>query len=335
MNTPETFLDAFADHIRERFSDTLYCYAGYTGVSGALLVKLKRVELRVVLRPWLRHRPVGLQDITRSLERYKHFRGQLPNIHVHIASEFRDNAVRNVAQSGFQTLLSLDKKARVVAITGTDNLPKPLLDALFDFCTRNNFKISYDFVGTLVHEGRDGSVAKADPPPPGARNPRLFISYSWDGDAHKLWVLKLAADLTRSGVKVLIDEWDLPSFNDDLHLFMETGIRDSDYVLMVCTPEYARKANVRKGGVGVESSIITGEFYDHSKASKFIAIVRGAVNGPQSCLPTYMKSRFAIDFTNDQIHKTQFDALLRRLFRQPKYRRPDLGRPPDLGSQDI
>ena len=116
---------------------------------------------------------------------------------------------------------------------------------------------------------------------------------------------------------------------------METGIRDSDYVLMVCTPEYARKANVRKGGVGVESSIITGEFYDDSKASKFIAIVRRAVNGPQSCLPTYVKSRFAIDFTNDQIYKTQFDALLRRLFRQPKYRRPDLGPPPDLGSQDI
>lgn len=335
MDTPETFLHAFAKHVRERFSDTLYCYAGYTGLAGALLVKLKRIELRVVFRPWLRQGPVGLQDITRSLERYRHFRGQLPNIHVHIASAFRDNAIRHVAQSNFQTLVFLDKKTPAITLLGTANLPKPLLDAFFDFCTRNGFKVSYDFVGRLVREGRVEEVAKVDATPVLATNPRLFISYSWDSDVHKLWVLKLAADLTRSGVKVLIDEWDLPSFNDDLHLFMETGIRDSDYVLMVCTPDYARKANVRKGGVGMESSIITGEFYDESKASKFIAIVRGGGAGPQSCLPTYLRSRFAIDFTNDQVYKTQFEALLRRLFRQPKYRRPDLGPLPNLASQDI
>ncbi len=36
----------------------------------------------------------------------------------------------------------------------------------------------------------------------------------------------------------------------DLPYFMETLISEADYVIMVCTPEYAGKANSGKGGVG-------------------------------------------------------------------------------------
>ena len=111
----------------------------------------------------------------------------------------------------------------------------------------------------------------------------------------RYWVLKLAADLIRSGVQVLIDEWDLQEYDDDLNHFMETGIRESDYVVLVCTPEYRKRANDRKGGVGVESTIVTGEFYDPSKARKFVPILRNAEGGHQSCLPSYLKSRYAID----------------------------------------
>jgi len=34
--------------------------------------------------------------------------------------------------------------------------------------------------------------------------------------------------LIKNGIDVLIDEWDLENFNNDLHQFMETGIREAE-----------------------------------------------------------------------------------------------------------
>lgn len=335
MNAPEKFLSSFAEYVKRRHARTLYCYAGYTGLAGSLLIKVKDSDSRVAIRPWLRNRPVGHQDILRSDERYRSFRGQTPNIHVHVATQFRDNAMRHVRQSDSSALIAFDPKQRAIGIAGSGNLPKALLDAILAFGEENKLTATYDYVGTLVHKGYKGGVAQADRVAPRAKNPKLFLSYSWDNEKHKRWVLKLAADLIRNGVRVLIDEWDLRDYNDDLNLFMEVGIRESDYVVLVCTPEYARRANERKGGVGVESTIITGEFYEPAKASKFIPITRRAARGPRHCLPSYLKSRYAIDFTSEGNYKVCLDELVRRLFGQPRYRRPDLGPVPELGSEDI
>jgi hypothetical protein len=229
----------------------------------------------------------------------------------------------------------LDPKQRAVGIIQSGNIPKPLLDAFLAFCAESGLKATFDFTGTLVHKGFKDDVAQAGRVATRGRNPRLFLSYSWDSDAHRRWVLKLAADLIRNGVHVLVDEWDLHDYNDDLHLFMETGIREADFVVLVCTPESARRANDRKGGVGVESTIITGEFYDPKKASKFVPITRNATRGPANCLPSYLKSRYAIDFTQDPAYQVKLEELLRRIFGQPRYRRPNLGPIPQFGSEAV
>ena len=335
MNSPDKFLSTFAEFVQQNHAATLYCYAGYTGLAGSFLVKVKDSRARIAIRPWLRFGPVGLQDVLRSNERYRNFRGQTPDIHVQIASEFRDNAKRYVRQTDGLALVAVNSKMRTVNILGSGNLPKAFLDSLLAFCEKAKLTATYDFVGTLVHRGYKQGVAQADRIVPRAPNPKLFLSYSWDNEQHKRWVLKLAADLIRNGVRVLIDEWDLHNHNDDLHLFMEVGIRESDHVVLICTPKYGKRANRRKGGVGVESTIITGEFYEPSKASKFIPIVRNATGSPHHCLPGYLKSRYAIDFTNDADYRIRFEELLRRLFGLPRYRRPNLGPVPQLGSEDV
>lgn len=335
MNSPENLLRAFSDYVKERHAGTLYRYAGYTGLAGSLLIKVKDTDNRVAIRPWLRQRPVGLADIRRSDKRYSSFRRQEPDIHVHLATSFRHNAIRYARSSDASSLIAYDPKQRAVGIIASNNLPKAFLDAFLAFCGENVLSATYDFTGTLAHKGFKGDVAQADRVSTRARNPSLFLSYSWDSDSHRHWVLKLAADLIRSGVQVLIDEWDLQEYDDDLNHFMETGIRESDYVVLVCTPEYRKRANDRKGGVGVESTIITGEFYDRSKARKFLPILRNAEGGHQSCLPSYLKSRYATDFTTDSVYQVKFEELLRRLFRQPRYRKPELGPIPQFGSEDV
>ena len=79
-------------------------------------------------------------------------------------------------------------------------------------------------------------------PQPGPATPTCFVSYSWDSEEHKAWVRQLATALRSAGVDVRIDQWDA-RFGMDVPKYMEERIRFSDYVLLVCTPEFAERAN--------------------------------------------------------------------------------------------
>ncbi|WP_205915284.1 toll/interleukin-1 receptor domain-containing protein, partial [Prescottella equi] len=61
------------------------------------------------------------------------------------------------------------------------------------------------------------------------------------------WVQQLAARLVRDGVDVTLDQWDLKA-GLNLNLFMESGLTESDRVLVVSSSNYVTKANGRTGG---------------------------------------------------------------------------------------
>lgn len=110
---------------------------------------------------------------------------------------------------------------------------------------------------------------------PQLNKPACFISYSWDSQEHKDWVRSLAIELQSNGVITRLDQWDThPGM--DLAKYMETCIRESDFVLLVCTPNFAQKANAGKGGVGYEKTIVTGEiFQEVASEKKFVPLLRG------------------------------------------------------------
>ena len=141
--------------------------------------------------------------------------------------------------------------------------------------------------------------------------PRCFISYSWDNDEHKDWVRCLATELQRNGVETRLDQWDThPGM--DVTNYMETCIRESDFVLLVCTPIFAQKANVGLGGVGYEKGIVTGEiFADAHSTKKFVPVLRKG--NPRDYLPSYLKSRMYIDFK-----VTEGTKLYQELFKRYK-----------------
>lgn len=47
------------------------------------------------------------------------------------------------------------------------------------------------------------------------KNPKVFISYSWDNKEHKEWVYNLAVNLRSHGIDVILDQFDL-RIGDDL-----------------------------------------------------------------------------------------------------------------------
>lgn len=158
---------------------------------------------------------------------------------------------------------------------------------------------------------------------------RVFISYSWDSDAHKDWVREFADALATNGIDIILDQYDLRP-GGDRYQFMESSVRDADAVLCVCTPNYVSKANGRSCGVGIEASLITPTFYRRLGTTKqFIPIVRVS-DGDSSPTPDYLSALIFVDFCDDGQFDTRMEELLCHLYNEPKYRKPQIGSRPQF-----
>ena len=150
-------------------------------------------------------------------------------------------------------------------------------------------------------------------------NPKVFLSYSQDSAAHKQWVSELAAKLRHNGVDAILDQWDLSS-DDDATQFMGQGVRDSDWVLVVCTDSYMRKANTGEVGIGYESMIVTKKLVEDLGPNKFIPIIRQTL--AEEKMPEFLKERIYIDFTDDDQFDEKFDVLLHERLQVPVVEKP-------------
>ena len=150
--------------------------------------------------------------------------------------------------------------------------------------------------------------------------PKVFISYSWESKEHSDWVKSLADKLLADGIEAIIDSYDV-SPGDRLPKFMESSIRDSDYVIIICTEEYKRKANNREKGVGYESHIISAELYNNHNDRKFIPVIRqGDFN---SALLTYLDGKLAIDLRGNPFNEDSYKDLIASIFKVKK--KPKVG----------
>lgn len=165
-------------------------------------------------------------------------------------------------------------------------------------------------------------------------NPKVFISYSWYPEENKIRVQRLAERLMQDGVNVILDIWDL-KHGHDKYVFMEQMVKDPDIkkVLVICNEDYALKADARKGGVGTESTIMSGDIYSLAEQTKFIPILMEKKNG-KACLPTFLKSRMYIDMSSNETYELGYDQLLRDIYSKPLLRKPALGKMPSYLEAD-
>jgi len=170
-------------------------------------------------------------------------------------------------------------------------------------------------------------------------NPRLFISYSWSNPDHEAWVLQLATELRETGVDVILDKWDLKE-GHDANAFMEKMVSDPSIkkVALICDKVYAEKTDGRRGGVGTEAQIISGEIYAKETQDKFVAVVRERDPEGKAYLPVYYKSRIYIDLSDPSDYAKNFERLLRWVYDRPLYEKPTIGATPaflDEGRQSV
>jgi hypothetical protein len=162
-------------------------------------------------------------------------------------------------------------------------------------------------------------------------HPVAFISYSWSSPQHKERVRQFADRLIANGVQVVIDTYDSQP-GQDLNAFMEQSVtrKDITHVLVFADKIYAEKADQRSGGVGTETQLLSQEVYERVEQTKVVPLIFECDEEAQPYLPTYMKSRFHINFTNPERFDESFDQLLRHFFKTPKHSKPPLGQRPDF-----
>src|SRR4051812_33191460 len=68
----------------------------------------------------------------------------------------------------------------------------------------------------------------------------VFISYSWDNEAHLKTVLDLSNRLRSEGIDCVLDQYE-ESPPEGWPRWMDRKIRDSRLVLMICTETYYKR----------------------------------------------------------------------------------------------
>ena len=165
-----------------------------------------------------------------------------------------------------------------------------------------------------------------------AEHPKVFISYSWDSEEHKKWVLNLASKLRENGVDVILDQWDLQKGGSLIPNFMQQSVMNADRVLCILTQNYKEKTDNLNGGVGCEYSILSADIASNLTTNKFIPILRQGDSA--TSIPIILKGRFRYDMQDDAKFNETFNSLLRDLYNIPVNPKPALGNKPDFSKLD-
>lgn len=174
-----------------------------------------------------------------------------------------------------------------------------------------------------MNEGQKVAIKTVGDQMVNAVHPKVFISYSWEEESHKLWVKELADKLLADGIDATVDQYDL-SLGDRLPQFMEQSISGADYVLIICTPTYKEKSDARKGGVGYEGHIISAELLSYGNERKFIPIIRkGTIT---QSLPKCLSGKLGLDLTEGKHYETGYKDLVTTIY--GAQRKPPLGNTP-------
>jgi len=161
------------------------------------------------------------------------------------------------------------------------------------------------------------------------RHPKVFISYSWDSDKHKKWVVKLVNELRKKGVDATCDQFESQISTINLNQMMISAFKDYDFVIIVLTKNYAKKAENGEGGVGFETMLSLPILKDNP--DDLILITR---EGYKNTFPSHLKGFYALDFSDDSKFDKKLDELIHRIFEVPKLKKEPLGEIPDFSKSN-
>lgn len=159
------------------------------------------------------------------------------------------------------------------------------------------------------------------------KKPTAFISYSWDNINHQQWVVNLTNKLRTKGIIATMDLFETQQSTVNLNQMMIKNIKESDYVVIVLTEEYAKKSDDFQGGVGFETMLTIPDI--KNSLEKLIFIMKHSGDYTK-VFPYHLRDIYAIDFSDDSQFETKFEELIYKIHNVPLYEMKPIGEIPDL-----
>lgn len=180
-------------------------------------------------------------------------------------------------------------------------------------------KIKQEVYSTKIEEIRDKfNVNKV----------RVFISYAWEDDIKAFVDQTLSKDISRLGFEVLYDQVGIRP-GDAIGGF-EQKVKDSTYVIMLCTPQYLKRYQdhtpKNPTGVGREVEMISARLSSGQSHGAVIPIWRKG--GFNECVPPLEVLRTYAGFsvtTDDHYYETMFKIAQTLFLYQDLRDRPIFG----------
>jgi hypothetical protein len=153
--------------------------------------------------------------------------------------------------------------------------------------------------------------------------PRVLISYSHDSQDHEARVLALSNRLRAGGIDCTVDLYDKHP-PEGWPRWMDRQLRESHFVLVVCTETYLRRAEGKEApgiGLGVrwESAIMYDQIYSMEMSNKkFIPCIFSAADKAFILAPLSGHTHYLVS------DETGYESLYRRLTNQPDIAKPDV-----------
>ena len=138
---------------------------------------------------------------------------------------------------------------------------------------------------------------------------KLFVSYSHDDDEHMAWVKKFVEDLRSEGFEVEYDQDN--KLGASWTRFMTKGIAKNERVLVIGTPEYAKRSKKSSGGTAFETSIIDINLLHNLDTDKFVSILRKGTY--DKSFPILLGDRNGVDFSDDAQYVERLKELVAKL----------------------
>jgi len=164
---------------------------------------------------------------------------------------------------------------------------------------------------------------------PNPHHPKVFISYSHDSLEHSDRVREFSDRLRADGIDCVLDQYEV-SPPEGWPRWTDNQIREADFVLMICTETYYRRVmgeeEPSKGlGVRWEGNLIYQHIYNPGMAKAFIPVL--LESGEVGDIPAPVQGvRYYLAQTEEG-----YEALFRRLTKQPEHKKPELGEVRVLG----
>lgn len=152
-------------------------------------------------------------------------------------------------------------------------------------------------------------------------NPKVFISYAHDTEEFADKILDFSNRLREDGIDASIDQYE-ESPPEGWPRWMESQIRESDYILVICTKAYYEKAIGSQNGRGVswEVNIVYQHIYDaYTNNTKFIPVIFDGSRTDDVIIPLKGATIYQVDEVKE------YEKLKDRLRGIKRIEKPSLG----------